>query len=136
MAVRRRGQAADGEVSQGRAATYEHGEGAAAEVATDLFDGFKEMVLTNLMPSTVWALEFTRHAFSTISNVGILAAEAQFWRLGSTRMRHILEDISHPTPVERGDGHLPAVRAKGKTGRLSSAKELAEIFDECVMPAH
>ena len=136
MAVRRRGQAADGEVSQGRAATYEHGEGAAAEVAADLFDGIKEMVLTNLMPSTVWALEFTQHAFPTISNVGILAAEAQFWRFGDTRMRHMLEDISQPTPVEQGDGHLPAVRAKGKTGRLSSAKELAEIFDECVMPAH
>ena len=48
----------------------------------------------------------------------------------------MLEDIAQPTPVEQGDGHLPAVRAKGKTGRLSSAKELAEIFDECVMPAH
>lgn len=136
MAEKRRGQAAAGEVSQGRAASYEHGEGAAAEVAADLFDGIKEMVVTNLMPSTVWALEFTQHAFPTISNVGILAAEAQFWRLGDERMRHVLEDISHQTPVERGDGHLPAVRAKGKTGRLSSAKELAAIFDECVMPAH
>ena len=75
MAERRQGQAAAGEISQGRAATYEHGEGAAAEVAADLFDGIKEMVVTNLMPSTVWALEFTQHAFPTISNVGILAAE-------------------------------------------------------------
>jgi len=38
--------------------------------------------------------------------------------------------------VERGDGHLPAVRAKGKTGRLSSSRQLADISDECVMPAH
>ena len=136
MPTSRRGQAADGEISHGRAATYEHGDGAAAEVATDLFNGIKEMVLTNLKPSTVWALEFTQHAFPTISNVGILAAEAQFSRLGEARMHHVLDDISQQTPVERGDGHLPAVRAKGKTGRLSSASELADIFDECVMPAH
>ena len=45
MAERRQGQAAAGEISQGRAATYEHGEGAAAEVAADLFDGIKEMVV-------------------------------------------------------------------------------------------
>jgi len=135
MARRGRGQAAVGEVSQGQAASYEHGEGAAAEVAADLYDGIKDMVATNLMPSTVWALRFTQHAFPTIENVDILAAEAQFWRLGDERMRHILEDISRQTPVERGDGHLPAVRAKGKKGRLSSAQELAAIFDECVMPA-
>ena len=78
MAERSRGQATDGGVSQGRAASYEHGEGAAAEVAADLYEGIKEMVLTNLLPSTVWALEFTRQAFPTISNVGTLAAEAQF----------------------------------------------------------
>ena len=71
MPTGRRGQAADGEISHGRAATYEHGDGAAAEVATDLFNGIKEMVLTNLKPGTVWALEFTQHAFPTISNVGI-----------------------------------------------------------------
>ena len=132
----RRGQAAVGEVFQGQAASYEHGEAAAGEVAADLYEGVKEMVLLNLMPSTVWALRFTQHAFPTIENVDILRAEAPFWRLGDERMRHVLEDISSPTPVERGDGHFPAVRAKGKTGRLSSAQELAAIFDECIMPAH
>lgn len=136
MPTARRGQAADGEISHGRAATYEHRDGAAAEVATDLFNGIKEMALTNLKPSTVWTLEFTQHAFQTISNVGILAAEAQFSRLGEARMHHVLDDISQQTPVERGDGHLPAVRAKGKTGRLSSSRQLADISDECVMPAH
>ena len=136
MPTARRGQAADGEISHGRAATYEHRDGAAAEVATDLFNGIKEMALTNLKPSTVWTLEFTQHAFQTISNVGILAAEAQFSRLGEARMHHVLDDISQQTPVERGDGQLPAVRAKGKTGRLSSSRQLADISDECVMPAH
>ena len=133
---RSRGQAAVGEVSQGQAASYEHGDGAAAEVAADLYAGLKEMVVVNLLPSTVWALKFTNHAFPTIDNVDILAAEAQFWRLGDIRMRHVLHDISPQTPVERGDGHFPAVRAKGKTTRLSSTAELAAIFDECVLPGH
>ena len=56
MPTARRGQAADGEISHGRAATYEHRDGAAAEVATDLFNGIKEMALTNQKPSTVWTL--------------------------------------------------------------------------------
>jgi hypothetical protein len=37
-------QAAEGEVTEGVAATYTHGEGAAAEVAVDLRDGIHEMV--------------------------------------------------------------------------------------------
>jgi hypothetical protein len=130
MAARKHGQAAAGEVTQGQAASYEHGEDAAAEVAADLSDGIKEMVAVSLQPSTVWGLEYSKASFPTINNVGILAAEAQFWSLGDERMRHILEDVSAPTPVERGDGHMPAVRAKEKTGRLNSTAVLAAIFDE------
>jgi integrase len=134
MAARKHGQAAAGEVTQGQAASYEHGEDAAAEVAADLSDGIKEMVAVGLQPGTVWGLEYSKASFPTINNVGILAAEAQFWSLGDERMRHILEDVSAPTPVERGDGHMPAVRAKEKTGRLNSTAVLAAIFDESVGP--
>lgn len=78
MTGKRRGQAAVGEVSQGQAASYEHGREAEAELAADLFDGIKEIVVTNPMPSTVWVHEFTLRALPTISNMGILAAEAPF----------------------------------------------------------
>jgi hypothetical protein len=33
------------------------------------------------------------------------------------------------TAVEAGDSHFPAVRTKRKVSRLSSAEELAAIFD-------
>ena len=56
-------QAAEGEVTEGVAATYTHGEGAAAEVAADLRDGIREMVAVNLLPSTVWGLVYTGHGF-------------------------------------------------------------------------
>ena len=53
MAARKHGQAAAGEVTQGQAASYEHGADAAAEVAADLSDGIKEMVAVSLQPSIV-----------------------------------------------------------------------------------
>ena len=52
MAARKHGQAAAGEVTQGQAASYEHGEDAASEVAADLSDGIKEMVAVGLQPGT------------------------------------------------------------------------------------
>jgi hypothetical protein len=128
-------QAADGEVTDGIMATYEHGEQAAAVVAADLREGIQEMVAVNLMPSTVWSLRFTGHGFPTIDNVELLRAEAQFWSLGEAKLKHLLQDTSPRTAVEAGDGHFPAVKAKRKVSRLSSASELAAIFDECVMPA-
>ena len=128
-------QAVAGEVTDGVAATYVHGEEAAAEVSDDVREGIREMVCVNLLPSTVWALVFTQHGFPTISNVELLRAEAQFWSLGEEKMRHLLTDTSHATAVEEGDGHFPAVQAKRKTSRLSSEEELAAIFDECVLPA-
>ena len=129
-------QAAVGEVTEGVAATYTHGEDAAAEVAADLRDGIREMVAVNLMPSTVWSLVYTAHGFPTIDNVELLQAEAQFWGLGEERLRHLLTDTSQRTAVEEGNGHFPGVKAKRKVSRLSSTAELAAIFDESVLPAH
>jgi hypothetical protein len=107
-------QAADGEITEGVMATYEHGEQAAAVVAADLREGIQEMVAVNLMPSTVWSLRFTGHGFSTIDNVELLRAEAQFWSLGEVKLKHLLQDTSPRTAVEAGDGHFPAVKAKRK----------------------
>ncbi len=118
------------EVTEGVAATYTHGEGAAAEEAADLRDGICEMVKVNLLPSTVWSLIYTGHGFPTIDNVHLLWAKAQFWSLGSERLCHLLTDTSPPTAVEAGDGHFPAVQAKRKVSRLSSPRETAAIFDE------
>ncbi len=94
-------QAADGEITEGIMATYEHGEQAAAAVAADLREGIQEMVAVNLMPSTVWSLRFTGHGFPTIDNVELLRAEAQFWSLGETKLKHLLQDTS---PRSRGRG--------------------------------
>jgi len=120
-------QAADGEITEGIMATYEHGDQAAAVVAADLREGIQEMVAVNLMPSTVWSLRFTGHGFPTIDNVELLRAEAQFWSLGETKLKHLLQDTSPQTAVEAGDGHFPAVKAKRKVSRLSSASELAAM---------
>ncbi len=65
----------------------------------------------------------------------LLRAEAQFWSLGADKLRHLLADTSPLTAVEAGDGHFPAVQAKRKVTRLRSPRELAAIFDECVLPA-
>jgi hypothetical protein len=116
-------------------ASYEHGEQAAAMVAANLREGIQEMVAVNLMPSTIWSLRFTGHGFPTIDNVELLRAEAQFWGLGEAKLKHLLQDTSPRTAVEAGDGHFPAVKAKRKISRLSTASELAAIFDECVLPS-
>jgi hypothetical protein len=93
------------------------------------------MVAVNLMPGTVWSLKYTAHGFPTIDNVELLRAEAQFWSLGEEKLRHLLTDTSPRTAVEAGDGHFPAVKAKRKVSRLSTAAELAAIFNESVLPA-
>ncbi len=61
-------------------------------------------------------------------------AEAQFWSLGEDKLSHLLTYTSPLTAVEAGDGNFPTVKAKRKTSRLSSLRELAAIFDECVLP--
>jgi hypothetical protein len=40
----------------GVAAHYEHGAQAAGEVAEDLREAIKEMVVFNVLPATLWAL--------------------------------------------------------------------------------
>jgi hypothetical protein len=87
------------------------------------------MVAVNLMPSTVWSLKYTAHRFPTIDNVELLRAEAQFWSLREEKLRHLLTDTSQRTAVEAGDGHFLAVNAKRKVSRLSTAAELAAIFN-------
>ena len=54
--------------------------------------------------------------------------------LGEEKLRHLLTDTSPRTAVEAGDGHFPAVKAKRKVSRLSTAAELAAIFNESVLP--
>ncbi len=46
-------QAVEGTVTEGAAATYEHGEEAAAVVAIDLREGIREIIAVNLLPCTV-----------------------------------------------------------------------------------
>ena len=127
-------QAQDGEVFEGVAAQYVHGAAAVSEVAADLSDGIREMVAVNLLPGTVWSLRYTSHDFPTIENVELLRAEAQFWRLGEAKMRHLLHDTSVRTAVDDGDGHFPAVYARRKTSRLSDPADLTAIFNECMEP--
>lgn len=128
-------QASEGAVTEGTAATYEHSEGAADVVATELREGIREMIAVNLLPCTVWMLRYTGHGYPTIDNVELLRSEKQFASLGEGRLRELLHDTSPMTAVEAGDGHFPAVRAKRRAARLSSTEELAAIFDECVLPA-
>jgi hypothetical protein len=49
--------------------------------------------------------------------------------------RHLLHDESAQTAVERGDGLIPAVRVKTGGQRLPSLQQLADTFDECIVPA-
>ena len=63
-----------------------------------------------------------------------LRDKSHFWALGEKTVTALLKDTSSHTAVENGDGHFPAVYAKRKWTRLSSSKELAAIFKECVMP--
>ena len=127
-------QAADGEVFEGVAARYVHGEGAASEVAADLSDGIREMVAVNLLPGTVWSLRYTGHDFPTIDNVELLRAEPQFWILGAEKVNHLLADTSVRTAVEDGDGHFPAVYPRRQASRLSEPADLTAIFNECMLP--
>ena len=124
-----------GEVTAGAAATYSHGEDAAEEVAADVRDAIRDMVKYHVLPATAAALRWTGHNFPGIANPEILEGEAEFWRQGETKMRHLLDDISQQTAVEAGDGHFPAVVPHGRTGRLATPQQLTAIFEESIMPA-
>ncbi len=109
-------QAQDSEIFEGVAAQYVQGAAAVSEVAADLSYGIREMVAVNLLPGTVWSLRYTGHDFPTIENVELLRAEAQFWRLGEEKMRHLLQHTSVCTAVDDG-----VVARRGLAARLSAA---------------
>ena len=127
-------QAQPGEVSEGVEAVYIHGDEAAAEVADDVREGIREMVAVNVRPSTAYRIVYGANDFPTMRNVDILRDEPQFCALGEKKVTALLKDSSPRTAVEDGDGHFPAVHAKRKWTRLSSSKDLAAIFKECIMP--
>ncbi len=116
-------------------AQYEHGEVAADTVAADLQAGIREMVLYALEPETAVRVSWSTAIFPTLASLASLAEDDLFLRLPIKRRQGLLEDQSQQTPVERGDGLVPAVRVKRAAGRLASVAQLAAVFKECVGPA-
>ena len=132
---RRQRQAPEGEITEGNAAVYEHRASSTTEVAGEVREGIRQMVLVNLEPATAWALRWTAAGFPAIDNVEVLRGDPMFQRLGE-RLGHFLDSEAEQTPVEAGDGIFRAVLAKRRRGTpLSSVAELTAIFDECVSPA-
>ena len=134
-APRRTRQAAEGEVEETELAVYEHGAEAADEVADELREGIRDMVVYELDPETVWKLKWSAAGFPTIMEADILAGDPLFLGLDGELQRVLLADESAQTAVERGDGILPAVRVKRARGALATVDELAAVFDQCVGPA-
>ena len=128
-------QAGAGEVAAGGAATHTHGDEAAEEVVADVRDAIRNMIKYHLLPATTGQLLWTGHNFPGIANPEILEGEAEFWRQGKTKLRHLLDDISQQTAVEAGDGHFPGVQSHGRSGRLATPQQLVAVFDESIMPA-
>ena len=128
-------QAPEGEEEETELAQYEHGEAAADAVAEDLQAGIREMVLYALDPEIANRVSWSTANFPTLASLASLAGDDLFSRLPIERQRELLEDQSQQTPVERGDGLMPAVRVKHAAGRLASVAQLSAIFEECVGPA-
>jgi hypothetical protein len=128
-------QAPEGEEEETELAQYEHGEAAADAVAEDLQAGIREMVLYALDPEIANRVSWSTANFPTLASLASLAGDDLFSRLPIERQRELLEDQSQQTPVERGDGLMPAVHVKHAAGRLASVAQLAAIFEECVGPA-
>ncbi len=128
-------QAPEGEEEETELAQYEHGEAAADAVAEDLQAGIREMVLYALDPEIANRVSWSTANFPTLASLASLAGDDLFSRLPIDRQRELLEDQSPQTPVERGDGLMPAVRVKHAAGRLASVAQLSAIFEECVGPA-
>ena len=138
MAARRKRvtrQAEEGEEEETVLAIYEHGAEAADDVAADLQNGVREMVLFALEPGTVGRLSWSTAGFPTLASLDGLAEDQLFASLETRVQQQLLDDESAQTAVERGDGHLPAIRVKQARGRLPSVAQLAAVFDECVGPA-
>ena len=123
-------------------AVYEHGAEAADEVADELRDGIRNMVVCELDLETIWNLRWEDYGqdlpaagFPTIMEADILAGDSVFLGLDGEQQRALLSDESIQTAVERGDGILPAIRVKRARGALATVHELAAVFDQCVGPA-
>jgi hypothetical protein len=122
-------------VQETELAVYEHDAEAADEVADELRDGIRNMVVCELDPETVWKLRWSAAGFPTIMEADILAGDSLFLGLDGEQQRALLSDESIQTAVERGDGILPAIRVKRARGALATVHELAAVFDQCVGPA-
>ena len=109
-------------------AVYEHDAEAADEVADELRDGIRNMVVCELDPETVWKLRWSAAGFPTIMEADILAGDSLFLGLDGEQQRALLSDESIQTAVERGDGILPAVRVKRTRGALATVDELAAVL--------
>jgi hypothetical protein len=112
-------QAADGEVTEGVMATYEHGEQAAARVAADLREGIQEMVAVNLMPSTVWSLRFTGHGFPKSITSSFCAQRPSFGPL--VRVNSGICSRTRPLarPLKRETGTFRQLRQRGRSRGLA-----------------
>ena len=71
-----------------------------------------------------------RLVFPTLTDVAPLAGDALFRVLKDEQRRQLLHDESAQTAVERGDGLIPAVRVRVRTGgqRLPTLQQLADIL--------
>ena len=116
-------------------ATYEHDADAVEEVAAELQDGIRAMVMSLLDPATSERLTWSTAGFPTLADLGPLLSDPMFQVLDTEQRRQLLHDESAQTAVERGDGQIPAVRVKSGGARLASLEQLADTFDECVGPA-
>jgi hypothetical protein len=132
---RRTRQAAEGKVEETELAVYEHGAEAADEVADELRDGIRNMVVCELDPETVWNLRWEDYGqdlpaagFPTIMEADILVGDSLFLGLDGEQQRALLSDESTQTAVKRGDGILPAIRVKRTRGALATVDELAAVL--------
>ena len=73
--------------------------------------------------------------FPTLARLDCLAEDQLFAGLSEARRRELLHDESEQTAVERGDGHIPAIRFKQPRGRLGSVEQLAAAYKESVGPS-
>ena len=116
-------------------AVYDHDEEAFDDVAAELQDGIQTMVMCVLEPETCERLTWSSAGFPTLADISPLREDSLFLRMGDEQLRQLLHDESEQTPVERGDGIIPAVRIKSGGARLASLEQLTATFDECVGPA-
>jgi hypothetical protein len=87
-------QAPEGEIAESALAEYEHGADAADDVALEVQEGIREMVLFALQPSTVWEIRWSAAGFPTLAGVEMLRRDPLFTNLGTDLMEQLLADDS------------------------------------------